>query len=663
MAEVQRSETILDIFNHATRAFASRPLFGVKKAGQWGWVTYAEVGKAVDQARHGLAGLGVGKGDRVAIIASNCVEWAVGAYASYGRSASYVPMYAHQPEKDWEHILRNSESKVLFVGTRAIYERARRFLGEIPTLQHIVVIDEGFTPRDGEQALSYGDLLLRGSRDDQSGDAIIAPVPTDIAGYTYTSGTMGVPKGVLMMHANIIHNVREVQKMFEVGTDERSLCFLPWAHCLGQCELHILMSLGACLAFVESIDKIIDNLAEVRPTLIVAVPRIFNQLHKAVQLQLGGSSRVNQRIVAEAQRVTAKVRDNQPISLGDLIVFSLNQLQSTFQVKLGGRPQVLQRMVQAAVRAAGKVRDGQPLTVPERVVLSVTDKLVFSKVRAKFGGRLRFAVTGGAAMSREVAEFVDSLGIMVYEGYGLTETAAISTVNYPGHRRMGSVGRPIPGVRIDIDPSAVGGERDGFKEGELIIHGPNVMAGYHNLPDENSAVFTEGHGLRTGDLGYVDADGYVFITGRIKEQYKLDNGKYVVPTTLEEELKLSQYILNVMVYGDNRPCNVAIVVANVAAVKGWAAQHGLTLDGQQLLSHPKVRGLIEAEIGRLSEKFKGFESVRAFALIDQDFTVGNGMLTPSLKLKRAKVLEVHGATLEALYANKPCAQAAKAQAA
>ena len=301
--------------------------------------------------------------------------------------------------------------------------------------------------------------------------------------------------------------------------------------------------------------------------------------------------------------------------------------------------------------------------MPERVVLAVTDKLVFSKVRAKFGGRLRFAVSGGAAMSQEVAEFVDSLGIMVYEGYGLTETAAVSTVDYPGNRRMGSVGRPIPGVHITVDSCAGGGERNGYKEGEIIVSGPNVMIGYHNLPEENAAIFTESGGIRTGDLGYVDADGYVFITGRIKEQYKLDNGKYVVPTTIEEELKLSPYISNALVYGDNRPCNVAIIVANMPAVKAWAAQQGVVADGPELLSNEKVRALVEGEIRRLSEKFKGFESVRAFELVDQEFTVGNGMLTPSLKLRRAKVLEVYGPMIDALYAKKPCGAPGKASAA
>src|SRR5208283_2439208 len=196
----------------------------------------------------------------------------------------------------------------------------------------------------------------------------------------------------------------------------------------------------------------------------------------------------------------------------------------------------------------------------------------------------------------------------------------ISTTNCPGHRRIGSVGRAIPHVRVEIDTKAGGGEKNGYKEGEILVFGPNIMVGYHNHPEENAAVFTEGRGFRTGDMGYVDSEGYVYITGRIKEQYKLENGKYVVPIPLEEALKLSPYIANVMVYGDNRPFNVALLVANVDAVQSWAQEQGLSAQGDALLAHEKVRALMKGEIDRLSDKFKGFESVRDFTLIGQDFT-------------------------------------------
>jgi long-chain acyl-CoA synthetase len=615
MASSGQFDTIVDIFKYSIPAFPTRPLFGVKKSGTWHWTTYAEFGAAVDRARRGLGELGVGKGDKVAIIANNRVEWAVAAYATYGRAAAFVPMYEQQPEKDWEYMVNDSETKVLFVATTAIYQKIKYLLTSIPTLEHMVVLEEGFRAGEGEKALSYRELLERGDKA-KEGDAFILPTASDVAGFIYTSGTTGTPKGVILSHSNIASNVSAVEVLFPVSPDDRSLSFLPWAHSFGQtCELHTLFSRGASMGLAESVEKIIDNLAEVQPTLLFSVPRIFNKLYTAVQKQLAS------------------------------------------------KPAFIQRMVKSALKARGKVRDGQALSFGERLVISLTDKLVFSKVRARFGGKLKYAFSGGAAISRDVAEFIDGLGVTVYEGYGLTETSPIATANCPGHRRIGSVGRAIPHVRVEIDTTAGGGEKNGYKEGEIVIFGPNIMVGYHNRPEENAAVFTEGRGFRTGDMGYVDSEGYTYITGRIKEQYKLENGKYVVPTPLEEELKLSPYVANVMVYGDNRPFNVALIVINADAVKSWAEKQGLTLSGEALLTNEKVRGLMKGEVERLSEKFKGFESVREFALIDQDFTTDNGMLTPSLKLKRRKVLEVYGSHLDALYGKRARPAEAAASAA
>jgi len=336
------------------------------------------------------------------------------------------------------------------------------------------------------------------------------------------------------------------------------------------------------------------------------------------------------------------------------------------QKNIATKPKPIQAMVKSALKATAKERAGQRLTISELAVLRLTDKLVFEKVRARFGGRLKYAFSGGAAISREVAEFIDSLGVTVYEGYGLTETSPISTANYPGLRRIGSVGRAIPGVRIEIDSSNGGGEKNGRPEGEIVVYGPNVMVGYHNRPEENAAAFNKDHGFRTGDMGYVDASGFLFITGRIKEQYKLENGKYVVPTPLEEALKLSPLIANAMVYGDNKPFNVALVVANTDALSRWAGENGLsTSDMDALLQNPKVKELYKGEIDKYSHEFKGFESVGSFALIAKDFTTENEMLTPSLKLKRRKVMEVYGALLDSLYtkkAAKPAEKTASAQA-
>jgi long-chain acyl-CoA synthetase len=294
-------------------------------------------------------------------------------------------------------------------------------------------------------------------------------------------------------------------------------------------------------------------------------------------------------------------------------------------------------MVKVAMASKRKMRNGESLGLSEKLVTAVTDRVVFAKVRARFGGRLRYAFSGGAAISTEVAEFIDGIGVMVYEGYGLTETSPIATANWPENRRIGSVGRPLPGVRIELSP-----------DNEIIVHGPNVMKGYYNRPDENAAVFTGDGGFRTGDMGRME-DGFLYITGRIKEQYKLENGKYVVPTPLEEQYKLSPYVANVMVYGDNKPFNVALIVPAFDTLTGWAREHDISASHEELVVHPKVRELFKQELATFGEKFKGFEEVRDFALVTEDFTAENGMLTPSLKVKRKRVLEVHGAALEALY--------------
>ena len=260
---------------------------------------------------------------------------------------------------------------------------------------------------------------------------------------------------------------------------------------------------------------------------------------------------------------------------------------------------------------------------------------MFVRARDRVGGRLQFAISGAAALDREVAELIDGIGIDVYEGYGQTETSPIVTANVPGHRKLGSVGRPIPGVRVVIDRAALAGDADGGSDGadgEIVVYGPNVMRGYHDRPAENQAVRTLDGGLRTGDIGHLDADGYLYVTGRIKEQYKLDNGKYVSPAPLEEQLKLSPLIANVLIHGHNRPHNVALVVPS-AAVAG----------------HPDAHARIRAEIDRLSAGWKAFERVIAFALVDEDFTQANDMLTPSMKIKRRNVVRHHDATLDGLY--------------
>jgi long-chain acyl-CoA synthetase len=581
-------ESLVDLCEQSCRSYADRQLFGVKDAPGWRWITYTRFHEMVSAFRGGLAGLGIGRGDKVAIIADNRVEWAVACYATYGLGASFVPMYQAQLAKEWHFIIEDCAAKAAIGATNAITEQLGKMRADIPTLEHVIGLE---LPASDDH--SYAALLEAGRA---------RPVPPaspkaeDIAGLIYTSGTTGLPKGVILSHGNICSNVNAIHQIFTFDPDDRSLAFLPWAHSFGQtCELHCLVSMGCSMAISDDIKNLVANLGEVKPTVLYAVPRVFNRLYEGVNAQIAA------------------------------------------------RPGVIQRLFRHGVDTAKRKARGEPVGAVDQLVLTLADRLIFSTVRQRFGGRLKYAISGSAALSPDVAAFIDALGITVYEGYGLTETSPISTANYPGHRKLGSVGQAIPDVAIQIDRSVTGDP----KHGEIIVKGPNVMQGYHNRPEETQAVLMEDRSFRTGDMGLLDADGYLYITGRIKEQYKLENGKYVVPSPMEEQLKLSPYIANVMIYGANKPHNVALIVPDSEALRAWAEKQGITLG--DVRTNKQVHDLIRSEIDTLSKDIKGYERVQDFVLCLEDFTTENGMLTPTLKVKRRVVLDHYGKDLDALY--------------
>ncbi len=594
-------ENLVDMFQRSVEAYGPRDLFGTKSGGHWSWTTYNEMGKLVEQCRGGLAALGIKRGDCVCLIANNSVKWAVVAYACYGLGAAVVPMYEAQLAKEWAFIAKDCEAVAIITATDEIYKKCLEIQKEATSVKHVISFA---LPKSDPH--SFDGLLEKGK---ESPSPAISPTPEDRSCLIYTSGTTGNPKGVILSHGNIISNINAVQGMLPLGGEDRSLSFLPWAHSFGHtCELHVMLSRGASIALAEAVDKIVANLAEVSPTVLFSVPRIFNRIYDGVNKQMSE------------------------------------------------KPKIIRNLFQGGLRAANKQRKGEPLSLLEKITLGLADRIVFSKIRAKFGGKLKYAFSGGSALSREVAEFIDSLGITVYEGYGLTETSPITTANRPGAHRIGSVGQPIPGVKVVIDKT----KADDGKQGEIVIHGPNVMIGYHNRDDENKAVFTDDKGFRSGDLGYLDDEGFLYITGRIKEQYKLENGKYVAPAPLEEQLKLSPFILNAMVYGDNRLYNVALVVVDIEAVKKWASDQGVS--AEDLVSHAKVKEHIQSEVDKYSASFKGFERIKRITMIEEDFTTQNGMLTPSLKVKRRFVWQKYGSQIEALYAEDAKAKGAQASA-
>jgi long-chain acyl-CoA synthetase len=587
--------TLVDLYTNSTAAFANNPFIGRRNdSGEWDWTTFQEFGDMIDKARGGLASLGVEKGDRVAIISDNRLEWAVGAYATYSLGAAWVPMYEAETQEDWVHILKDSGAKVLFAATDGIRSQVDEIRESIPDLGTIVVIDD---PAGGE-AIDFTELLTRGA---ESPSPIAVVEGSDLAGLIYTSGTTGKPKGVMLTHGNFASNVNAVSEIFPLEEDDRSASFLPWAHSFGQTvELHTLVFFGSSTG-LTSAKTLVRDMPEIRPTILVSVPKVFNSVYDGIQKKMEAEGGLTKKIF-------------------DLAVSNGRK-----------REQMAKR--------------GTSSTWVE-IQNNLYDKLVFTKVRAAFGGRLRYAFSGGAAISTEVAEFISLVGITVYEGYGLTETSPIVTCNVKGARRIGSVGRVIPKVTVEIDTDVTGDP----EVGEIVVHGPNVMKGYYNLPGANEEVFTGNRGFRTGDLGHVDDDGYLFIRGRIKEQYKLENGKYVVPSPIEEQLQLSGYIMQAMVYGEQRPYNVALVVPDFEYLKMWAEENGIdTSDTEALLADEQVRELYVAELNRAQANIKRYERVRDFVLEDDEFSPENGLLTPSLKIKRRAVMAKYGDQIDDMY--------------
>jgi long-chain acyl-CoA synthetase len=393
-----------------------------------------------------------------------------------------------------------------------------------------------------------------------------------------------------------------MSEVFPCGPDERTLSFLPWAHVFGQVgEVHHGISVGASAALNSDLNRLLTEVQEVKPTLLITVPSVFNRIYLSVVKEIARKSKL------------------------------------------------VQRMFRDGIAAAVHKSHGERVNVIQQLELAFDNRIIFSKVRDKLGGRLKWVFCGGAALGRDVAEFVDALGITVLEGYGLTEASCTVTLQPKGGRKIGTAGRPLPGVSVEIDTSVT----DDPKAGEIVVRGPIVMKGYYNRPQENADAFTPDGGLRTGDLGYFDEDGHLVITGRIKEQYKLENGKYVMPMPLEEAIKLSPYVTNAMVFGANRRYDVVLVVPDAQAIAEWAAREGRTLG--ELSADPAVHRLLTDEVKERTQGFPRYEVPRKLAVLTEDFTLENGLLTPTLKLKRQKAAERFAAVIERLYREPPAA--------
>jgi long-chain acyl-CoA synthetase len=568
----------------------------VRRDGRWEAIPSQEFLRRVAGLSTALVELGVKPGDRVGLFSANRPEWHTADFAITGAGAITVPVYFNESPDRMTYILNHCGAKVVLVVGVPQLQKLLSVRANLPELEQIVVADGG--AEVPSECLRYETLVAGASAADISSYRMRASqvLPGQLASLIYTSGTTGEPKGVMLTHTNFCSNVTDVGHDFQLNpAEDVALSFLPLAHVYGRTMDYIYIFQGAALAYVESVDAVAQALLEVHPTITAAVPRFFEKIYARLVEQGSKNTGAKRMLFDWAMRVaemSAQWRASQ----------SHPNLAVTLQQKLA-------------------------------------DALVYRKIRIGMGGRLRLISSGGAPLSKELAEFFWAVGIPIYQGYGLTETSPIVSSNYP-ENRMGSSGKPIPNVQVRA-----------VEDGEILVKGPCVMQGYYKNPEATREVLSEDGWFRTGDIGYVDKDSYLFITDRKKDLIKTAAGKFVAPQPIENALKTSPYILNAMVVGDRRKFIVALIVPNPTTVAAKAADQGIKFaSNAALAAHRWVHGLIDSEVKRLTVHLAQYETIKRFALLPEDFTFDNGSLTFTLKLKRRVVEQQYGAVIESLYA-------------
>lgn len=563
----------------------------------WESISSAELLRRVAGLSMALVELGVRPGDRVALFAANRPEWHTVDFAISGSGGVTVPIYFNESPDRMTYILKHSEARVIVVAGEEQLKKLLPCRPQLPELEHVIVADAGADLP--AECLRYETLIV------SAGGAEIAAyrmraaqvLPGQLCTIIYTSGTTGEPKGVMLTHNNMSSNVTDSCATFDFNaTSDIALSFLPLAHVYGRMLDYIYIFYGVSVAYVEALDLVPQALLEIHPTVIAAVPRFFEKIYA--------------KLMEKGSQATGIKRN------------------------------LFDWAIDVARRAAPWRTGAKGASLILKAQWALADKLVYTKIRAGTGGKLRTVFSGGAPLSKELAEFFWSVGIPIYQGYGLTETSPILTSNYP-QNRGGSSGRPIPNVLIRI-----------AEDGEILAKGPCVMQGYYKSQEATREAIDEEGWFHTGDIGYLDADNYLFITDRKKDLIKTAGGKFVAPQPIENALKTSPYITNAMIVGDQRRFVVALIVPNAATVSAKMQDQGIRFAShKEMAAHPAVRSLIEGEMKRLTAHLAQWESIKRFALLPDDFTFDNGSLTFTLKLKRRVVEQKYREIIDKLYAD------------
>ncbi|MCB9526417.1 MAG: long-chain fatty acid--CoA ligase [Myxococcales bacterium] len=592
------------LFREQVTKLGARPMVYGKRDRHWRPLTWQQMGARVRLAAAGLVALGVEPGDRVAILAASGPEWVLADLASLSAGAVDAPIYETTPTWGVEWILRDCEARVVFVDTAEQLTKVLEARPRLQRLECIVYLDERLQPQPvkGLRLLSLLALEELGEAGDEALAAevdgrIDALVPSDLLTLIYTSGTTGEPKGVMISHGNMLANCEATARAVSVRPDDVLLSFLPLSHAFERMAAYYMASLfsGATIYFSRSMARLFSDMADVRPTLMTGVPRVYEKIHARFMANRARSGRVQRGVIDFALYVGRRV----------------SRLQQE------GKP-------------VGRLLQGQYRLVQEQV---------FEGLLARLGGRLRFMVSGGAPLSAEVAEFFHAAGILILEGYGLSETSPVIAVNRVEAYRFGTVGRPLDNVRVRLAP-----------DGEILVKGPSVMQGYLNLPEETAAMIDDQGWLRTGDIGALDDDGFLRITDRKKDLFKTASGKYVAPQHLEGLLTASPLIEQACVVGDRRPYCTALLVPAFQTLQAWCAEEGVAArTPRELVAEPRVRKRLTEEVERINAGLGRHETIKQFTLLPDRFTEESRLLTPSHKVRREAVLAHYAREVEALY--------------
>jgi long-chain acyl-CoA synthetase len=583
-------DTLSKAFWRSVEQHGEKPALLVKREKQYRPITYTELGRRVYAFARALHELGVRKGDRVSILAENCPEWAITDWATLCLGAITVPIYPTLTAPQVGEILRDSEPKVLVVSDKKQRRKACEAVEGTGLNPQIICIE----PDSGGETPSFEQMLNQpGALTESELRALVdASQPDDTITFIYTSGTTGEPKGAMLTHRNLISNIEAVLELIDWRPDDVFLSFLPLSHVFERMGGHFLpIYAGLTIAYAESLFTLANDMLEVKPTLMLGVPRFYASV---------------------MDRILASVRQMPPL-----------------------RQKLFYRMLEVGKVYAQCWREGRSAPLGVRLQHAILDKLVAAKIRERVGGRLRYFVSGGAALPKEVAEFFHAFGILIIEGYGLTETSPVLTVNPPRAPRFGSVGKPIRGVEIKI-----------AEDGEILARGPNIMLGYYKKPEATAAAIDPDGWFHTGDVGYMDKDGYLYITDRKKDILVLANGKNVAPQPIENMLKQSELIQEAVVYGDGMSAPVALIVPNIDALRAFAKQAGIEADGDALLNHDAIQKRFRQELERVNRELADFQRLKGFRLISKPFSIETGELTPTLKVKRRVVAEKYAHLLQ-----------------